>query len=265
MKRWNLVFMPFAVGTVVVLTMISADAYRSTNTFIAVQDSSLANAEYGEPSELINLHSVYVTTSDLKVRDSIVRELIKYDGLTISKTMESAAFVLTFEGSFQSFHGLFGGSTHIYYRSQLTAFIWTPQGRRRILWHANSTGKDAPVKSARELVKTLKKLRGGKGQSPAVIFSSDKDPALERGYRTGYSDGYNAGYKDVSDRAARDYQSKDEYQRGDRSYNKAWGTAEDYREGYQQGFEVGYAAGYDRRSFDSSIPTGLTRREKTEK
>jgi hypothetical protein len=87
--------------------------------------------------------------------------------------------------------------------------------------------------------------------------------ALERGYRTGYSDGYSSGSRDVADRASRDYQSKEEYQRGDRSYNEAWGTAEDYRDGYQQGFEVGYAAGYDRRPFNSSIPTGLRRRDKT--
>src|SRR5687768_12030690 len=70
--------------------------------------------------------------------------------------------------------------------------------------------------------------------------------ALERGYRTGYSDGYTAGFKDVSDKAARDYQSKEDYQRADRSFNEAWGPIEDYRDGYQQGFEVGYAAGYER-------------------
>jgi hypothetical protein len=87
--------------------------------------------------------------------------------------------------------------------------------------------------------------------------------ALERGYRTGYSDGYSTGSRDISDRANRDYQSKEEYQRGDRSYNEAWGTAEDYRDGYQQGYEVGYAAGYDRLPFNSSIPTGITRREKS--
>src|SRR5690349_16265104 len=81
--------------------------------------------------------------------------------------------------------------------------------------------------------------------------------ALERGYRTGYSDGYNAGFKDSSDRASRDYQSKDEYQRADRSYNEVWGPVEDYRDGYRQGFEMGYAAGYDRQQFNSSIPTGL--------
>src|SRR6266550_2907550 len=107
--------------------------------------------------------------------------------------------------------------------------------------------------------------------SPAIAITAraysmtiqGQSTALERGYRTGYSDGYSAGSRDVSDHAARNYQSKDEYQRGDRSYNQAWGTAEDYRDGYQQGFEVGYAAGYDRRLFNSSVPTDLKRRDKT--
>ena len=84
--------------------------------------------------------------------------------------------------------------------------------------------------------------------------------ALERGYRTGYSDGYNAGYRDVSAGAARNHQNNDEFQQADRNYNQAWGTIEDYRDGYQQGFESGYSAGYDRQPFNSSIPTGLTRR-----
>jgi hypothetical protein len=90
--------------------------------------------------------------------------------------------------------------------------------------------------------------------------ASTPSTALERGYRTGYSDGYNAGYRDVADRAARNYQNKDEYQRADRSYNEAWGTLEIYRNGYQQGFEAGYTAGYDRQLFNSAIPPGLTRR-----
>ena len=85
--------------------------------------------------------------------------------------------------------------------------------------------------------------------------------ALERGFRTGYSDGYNSGTRDFADHAARDYQNKDDYQRADRSYNEAWGTVEDFRDGYQQGFEAGYNAGYDNRPFDSSIPTGLARRD----
>src|SRR5258706_13556558 len=84
--------------------------------------------------------------------------------------------------------------------------------------------------------------------------------ALERGYRTGYSDGYNSGYKDMTDRATRDYQSKEEYQRADRAYVDAWGPIEDYRDGYQQGFEAGYGSGFDRRPFESSIPAGFKRR-----
>ncbi|HEV2884825.1 MAG TPA: hypothetical protein VGW36_08205 [Pyrinomonadaceae bacterium] len=91
-------------------------------------------------------------------------------------------------------------------------------------------------------------------------MAQGQSTALERGYRTGYSDGYNAGYRDIADRASRDHQNKEEYQSANRSYNEAWGPVEDYRDGYQQGFEAGYAAGYDRHSFNSNIPSGLTRR-----
>lgn len=87
--------------------------------------------------------------------------------------------------------------------------------------------------------------------------------ALERGYRTGYSDGYNAGFKDVADGAARNYQNKQDYQYADRSYNEVWGPVEDYRDGYQQGFQAGYSAGYDKRQFNSALPTGLRRRGPT--
>jgi hypothetical protein len=87
--------------------------------------------------------------------------------------------------------------------------------------------------------------------------------ALERGYRTGYSDGYNAGYKDISDKAPRNYETKEDYQRADRSYNDVWGPREDYRDGYQQGFEAGYAAGFERQQFNSSLPAGLRRRGTT--
>lgn len=84
--------------------------------------------------------------------------------------------------------------------------------------------------------------------------------ALERGYRTGYSDGFSAGSRDLADHAARNFRINEDYQRGDRSYNEAWGAIEDYRDGYQQGFEAGYNNGFDQRPFNSSIPEGLTRR-----
>ncbi len=84
--------------------------------------------------------------------------------------------------------------------------------------------------------------------------------ALERGYRTGYSDGYQAGYRDTADGAARDFRNKDEYLRADRAYATSYGALEDYRDGYQQGFEAGYGTGYERRGFNSTIPTNLSRR-----
>ena len=84
--------------------------------------------------------------------------------------------------------------------------------------------------------------------------------ALERGYRTGYSDGYQAGYRDSAEKAARDFSNKDEYLKADRAYATSYGTLEDYRDGYQQGFESGYDMGYDRRGFNSTIPTNLSRR-----
>jgi hypothetical protein len=96
--------------------------------------------------------------------------------------------------------------------------------------------------------------------SVVTVQAQNQSTALERGYRTGYSDGYTAGFRDGGDKAARDYRTKEDYQRADRSFNEVWGPIEDYRDGYQQGFEAGYTAGYDHKDFDSTIPTGLRRR-----
>jgi hypothetical protein len=103
-------------------------------------------------------------------------------------------------------------------------------------------------------------LTGLLGFVSAASVAAQGSTALERGYRTGYSDGYTAGFKDVTDQAARDYQNKEDYKRADRSYNEVWGPIEDYRDGYQQGFESGYAAGYEREAFNSALPAGLRRR-----
>src|SRR5436853_566871 len=97
--------------------------------------------------------------------------------------------------------------------------------------------------------------------APTVSFGQTQSiGALERGYRTGYSDGYQGGYGDSTQHLARDYKGKDEYQRGDRAYASSYGALEDYRDGYQQGFEAGYDAGYDHRTFDSTIPANLSKR-----
>ncbi|HEU4596179.1 MAG TPA: hypothetical protein VFS10_13655 [Pyrinomonadaceae bacterium] len=84
--------------------------------------------------------------------------------------------------------------------------------------------------------------------------------ALERGYRTGYSDGFQSGWGDSLKRAPYEFKNKADYQRADRAYIAAYGAREDYRDGYQQGFEVGYEAGFNRGGFDSNVPPGLSRR-----
>ena len=101
--------------------------------------------------------------------------------------------------------------------------------------------------------------------APSTMFDATRaaalqSGALERGYRTGYSDGYQAGYRDSVEAAERDFRSKEDYRRADRVYVPAYGSLEDYRDGYRQGFETGYETGYDRRGFDSAVPANLGRR-----
>lgn len=94
----------------------------------------------------------------------------------------------------------------------------------------------------------------------AVAPTQDAGVALQRGFRTGYSDGYMAGYRDTIDSVAKSYTRHAEYARADRAFNKEYGYKEDYRDGYQQGFESGYDTGYDRRSFEASLPSDLKKR-----
>jgi hypothetical protein len=84
--------------------------------------------------------------------------------------------------------------------------------------------------------------------------------ALQRGYRTGYSDGYMAGYRDIIDGSDRNLTRHPEYAKADRAFNKDYGTIEDYKDGYQQGFESGYDTGFGKKSFDAAIPVNIGRR-----
>lgn len=95
---------------------------------------------------------------------------------------------------------------------------------------------------------------------PQDVFGQDTKVALQRGYRTGYSDGYMAGYRDSIDNAARDFAHHTDYDKASRAYNKDYGTLDDYRDGYRQGFELGYAAGYDKKSFEATVPETIGRR-----
>jgi hypothetical protein len=92
------------------------------------------------------------------------------------------------------------------------------------------------------------------------IVGQEQNDALRRGYRAGYTDGYMSGYKDISDGVSREIKRHSEYSTADRTYIPEFGKLEDFQDGYRQGFEKGYAHGFDRKPFDSSLPTGLSRR-----
>lgn len=89
------------------------------------------------------------------------------------------------------------------------------------------------------------------------ITAQNQNIAIQRGYRTGYSDGYMAGYRDSIDGKTKEFGRHEEYKKADRSYNKDFGTIEQYRDGYQQGFESGYDTGFDRRTFQSALPNEI--------
>ena len=94
--------------------------------------------------------------------------------------------------------------------------------------------------------------------------SAQQYGALERGYRTGYSDGYQSGWGDQLKGARIGLPEKPDYQSADRAYIAAYGALEEYRDGYQQGYEIGYEAGYARQGFNSELPAGgVTRRGAT--
>jgi hypothetical protein len=92
------------------------------------------------------------------------------------------------------------------------------------------------------------------------VSAQDSKIALQRGFRTGYSDGYMSGYRDTIDIATKSYQRHKEYKDASRAFNKDYGTLEDYSDGYRQGFEAGYDTGFEKRSFDATIPSNLSRR-----
>lgn len=88
--------------------------------------------------------------------------------------------------------------------------------------------------------------------------------ALQRGYRTGYSDGYMAGYRDIIDGSSKSIARHGEYDKADRAFNKDYGTIDDYKDGYRQGFEMGYETGFEKKSFDAQIPANIGRRGMTQ-
>ncbi|HEX5709017.1 MAG TPA: hypothetical protein VFX96_17075 [Pyrinomonadaceae bacterium] len=118
----------------------------------------------------------------------------------------------------------------------------------------------AALALALSVVAVPQSSRATSSDDAATAQAQGQYGALERGYRTGYSDGYQAGWRDSVERRASDYRSSEEYRSADRAYIAAYGALEDYRDGYRQGFESGYEEGYNKRGFNSELPAGGVRR-----
>lgn len=95
---------------------------------------------------------------------------------------------------------------------------------------------------------------------PTAASAQTTDAALQRGYRTGYSDGFMAGYRDMLDGQDKAFERHAEYGPADRAFNKDYGSLEDYRDGYRQGFRTGYETGFDKKAFQSTVPADLARK-----
>src|SRR5688500_20240871 len=74
---------------------------------------------------------------------------------------------------------------------------------------------------------------------PAAAFGEDAKVALQRGYRTGYSDGYMAGYRDSIDNEARDFARHGDYEKASREVDSEYGTIEAYHDGAAEGCVLG--------------------------
>lgn len=90
-----------------------------------------------------------------------------------------------------------------------------------------------------------------------TVLAQDSTIALQRGFRTGYSDGYMSGYRDKIENATKSYARHPEYKSADRAFNTDYGKLTDYRDGYKQGFEKGYETGFSKQSFDATIPVDI--------
>lgn len=62
--------------------------------------------------------------------------------------------------------------------------------------------------------------------------------------RNGYEDGYEAGVNDARARRRFEPITEIRYRRGDRGYERAYGSREQYRDRYRVGFRQGYEQGY---------------------
>lgn len=128
------------------------------------QDSKLP--VYGSLDTLRDARKVYVTADEPTSRDHILKELKKYDGLTVVNSPDDAEFILecTVKASTESR----GRQRSHYLRTLLTAYTLKADGQKVIHWTENETYEERSglsfsrpneVNLARHFISALKKLR----------------------------------------------------------------------------------------------------------
>ncbi len=83
--------------------------------------------------------------------------------------------------------------------------------------------------------------------------------AYERGYVAGYTDGYRAGKDDYTNQFTRNFRQHLLYVEANRGYQSRYGAYSEYQSGYRLGFEVAYSDGYSGRTYNSKIPSNVSR------
>lgn len=78
-------------------------------------------------------------------------------------------------------------------------------------------------------------------------YQGNSRDARQNGYQYGYRDGYQHGRVDRSRRESYDYRN-DDYQRGDRGYDRSMGSRGQFKQGYRDGYKTGYDDGYYNRN-----------------
>lgn len=121
---------------------------------------------YGSLDGLRDFRKVYVTSDEPTSRDLILRELKKYDGLTVVDSPDNAEFVL--ECVVKSSTESRGLQPAHYLRTLLTAYTLDASGRKTIHWTENETYEERngmsfsrpnEVNLTRHFVSALKKMR----------------------------------------------------------------------------------------------------------
>jgi hypothetical protein len=150
-------------------------------SFLLQDSQPVVPPEYGDITELKELHRVYIYTDDGQAYDRIAKELNKYKDLQVVEKISEAEFLIIFfsnriSAANYSVVNVDPGTGYGSINSKATereigimkaVVPGSTPGSLRILWQAEKGtrlrfGRDPEAKCAKEFVKQLKKVKEGK-------------------------------------------------------------------------------------------------------